>query len=168
MGAVPEAVDDPRSCQDPGDAGEGEEGEEEEFGRLCLFPALRERRDVAFLQGRRERQRLSARSGAERCGGPVGGSPRQRRLAAGPEPNGGQGQRRDPPAPSRPVPSPPAPSPLGFPLPKGGGGRWVRAAPGAPSFPNHTEQRGKIRLVFFFFLRVKNKTRNNGKKGEKK
>lgn len=76
VGAVAEAVGDPRRRQDPGDAGEGEEGEEEEFGGFCLFPALRERRDVAFLQGRRERQRLELRGrGARgpRRGGEGGG-----------------------------------------------------------------------------------------------
>lgn len=69
VGAVAEAVGDPRRCQDPGDAGEGQEGEEEEFRGLCLFPALRQRRDVAFLQGRRERQRLSCAVTEQRGGG---------------------------------------------------------------------------------------------------
>lgn len=77
-----EAVGDPRGRQDPGDAGEGEEGEEEEFGGFCLFPAPRERRDVAFLQGRRERQRLSCAvaelRGAARRGTPSGENSRQR------------------------------------------------------------------------------------------
>lgn len=79
VGAVAEAVGDPRRCQDHGNAGEGEEGEEKEFRGLCLFPALRERRDVAFLQGRRERQRLSCAVAEQRGGGiPSGGSTRQR------------------------------------------------------------------------------------------
>lgn len=69
VGAVAQAVGDPRGRQHPGDAGEGEEGEEEEFDGLCLFPALRERRDVAFLQGRRERQRLSCAVAELRGGG---------------------------------------------------------------------------------------------------
>lgn len=104
MGAVPEAVDDPRRRQDPGDAGEGEEGEEEELGGLCLFPALWERRDVALLQGRRERQRLSGEEGG---GGPVGGSPRQRQLSAG---DGAEGTGRDSIACPSPLLAPPVPS----------------------------------------------------------
>lgn len=92
VGAVAEAVGDPRRHQDPGDAGEGEEGEEEEFGGFCLFPALRERRDVAFLQGRRERQRLSCAVAERRD--PVGGKhPSARTFSQGWRRTEGQGQR---------------------------------------------------------------------------
>lgn len=107
MGAVAEAVGDPRRRQDPGDAGEGEEGEEEEFRGLCLFPALSERRDVAFLQGRRERQRVSCAVAERRGGGiPSGGTPGSPNFRPGREANGGAGAGTGPlpcPAPCPPL-----------------------------------------------------------------
>lgn len=108
VGAVAEAVDDPRRRQDPGDAGEGQEGEQEEFRGLCLFPALRQRRDVAFLQGRRERQRLSCAVTEQRGGGiPSGGKrPAALTLGRGGRQTEGQGQKRRR-APLRALPSPP-------------------------------------------------------------
>lgn len=108
VGAVPKAVGDPRDRQDPSDASEGEEGEKKEFGGLCLFPALRERRDVAFLQGRRERQRLSC-AVAEKRGAPVGGeAPGSANFEPRMEANGGAGTavRTCPPS----IPSPPRPA----------------------------------------------------------
>lgn len=153
VGAVAEAVGDPRRRQDPGDAGEGEEGEEEEFGGFCLFPALRERRDVAFLQGRRERQRLELRGrGARgpRRGGGGGDQPAALTFGQGWRRTGGQGQRcrHTPPRPS--VPSPPGGSYLT--TERRRRARCLRASTAAPRPPPRIQgqrlrggQQGKIR-----------------------
>lgn len=134
VGAVAEAVDDPRRRQDPGDAGEGQEGEQEEFRGLCLFPALRQRRDVAFLQGRRERQRLSCAVTEQRGGGiPSGGKhPAALTFGRGGRQTEGQGQKRRR-APLRALPSPPEARTL----PKAEGARRHRGAPRGPEPRSH-------------------------------
>lgn len=54
-----EAVEDPRSNEDPNNAGDGEEGEDDEFGGVFVFRgAVREKLQFAFLL-ERKKQRLS-------------------------------------------------------------------------------------------------------------
>lgn len=151
VGAVAEAVGDPRRSQDPGDAGEGQEGEEEEFRGLCLFPALRQRRDVAFLQGRRERQRLSCAVTEQRGGGlPSGGTPGSPNFRPGREANRGAGTERLP-APLRALPS----GGSHLTTEKRRRTRWMRAStaerPAAPLAPHRGPgaPQGKIRYCFF-------------------
>lgn len=164
VGAVAEAVDDPRCRQDSSDAGEGEEGEEEKFGGLCLFRALRERRDVAFLQGRRERQRLSCAVAEQRGGrGPRRElNTRQRELS---DKDGGKRAGRDITADMPPTSIPSLPGGLHLTTVRQRRARRLRITPrrGAPRIQGQRlrgQQQGKIRLCFFF-LGVKNKAPHN-------
>lgn len=155
VGAVAEAVGDPRRRQDPGDAGEGEEGEEKEFRGLCLFPAPREWRDVAFLQRRRERQRLSCAVTEQRGGGSRRGE-HPAALTFGPRggrQTEGQGQERAVPRSALSAPA------ARTKLPRGGGAGCAQAPRSAPRLraplapqrePGAAKaQQGKIRYCFF-------------------
>lgn len=128
---------------------------------------------MAFLQGRRERQRLSARSGAVR--GPRLGKPpaETTRSGAGAQRRAGTAPRPPRSVPSRPLPSRPFPGralPSRLSAPERRRRALGARTAGSPLLPQpHRTTRENPFVVFFFFLlRVKNKTRNNRGKKKKK
>lgn len=89
MRLMAEAVEDPRSNEDPNNAGNGEKGEDDEFGGVFIFRgAVREKLQFAFLPSHSELVFQAARPGPQQ-------GPGLRATATGVQ----QPWQRTPPAP---------------------------------------------------------------------